>query len=49
LGIGLGVLGYFLGARRLAVATILLGVAALFLVAAASAGFGPSGGGPGHV
>ena len=33
-GAALGVLGYFLGARRLGAATIVLGVAAIFFMAA---------------
>ena len=37
-GAALGVLGYFLGARRLRTATILLGVVAVFFMAAASTG-----------
>jgi hypothetical protein len=40
-GAALGVLGYFLGARRLAAATIVLGVVAVFFMAAASTGLLP--------
>lgn len=40
-GIGLGVLGYFLGSSRLAVVTVVVGVAALFFAVAASAGLVP--------
>jgi hypothetical protein len=47
-GIVLGVVGYILGARRLGVATVVLGVAVLFLVGASSAGFNPGFGAPGH-
>jgi len=35
-GIALGVLGYFLGARRLGAASVVLGVGAVFFMAAAS-------------
>jgi hypothetical protein len=41
LGIALGVLGYFLGARRLGVASVVVGTAALFFMAAASTGLIP--------
>jgi hypothetical protein len=41
-GAALGVLGYFLGARRLGAATIVLGVAAIFFMAAAATGLIPS-------
>jgi hypothetical protein len=37
----LGILGYFLGARRLGAATIVLGVVAVFFMAAASTGLIP--------
>ena len=37
----LGVLGYFLGARRLGVVTVVLGTVALFFVVAASTGLIP--------
>jgi hypothetical protein len=37
----LGVLGYFLGARRLGAATVVLGVVAVFFMAAASTGLIP--------
>ena len=40
-GIALGVLGYFLGARRLGVASVVAGTAALFFMAAASTGLIP--------
>jgi hypothetical protein len=40
-GIGLGVLGYFLGARRLGAASVVLGTAAVFFMAAASTGLIP--------
>jgi hypothetical protein len=40
-GIALGVLGYFLGARRLGVASVVVGTAALFFMAAASTGLIP--------
>ena len=40
-GAALGILGYFLGARRLGVAAIVLGVIAVFFMAAASAGLIP--------
>jgi hypothetical protein len=41
-GIALGVLGYFLGARRLGAASVVLGTAAVFFMAAASTGLIPS-------
>jgi len=41
LGVGLGVLGYFLGARRLATATVILCVAAILFGLAASQGLIP--------
>jgi hypothetical protein len=40
-GAALGVLGYFLGARRLGAATIVLGVISVFLMAAAATGLIP--------
>ena len=40
-GAALGVLGYFLGARRLGTATIVIGVATVFFMAAASTGLIP--------
>lgn len=40
-GIGLGVVGYFLGARRLATVTVVLGVAALLIGLAAIEGLIP--------
>ena len=40
-GAALGVLGYFLGARRLGTATIVLGVFAVFFMAAAATGLIP--------
>jgi hypothetical protein len=40
-GIALGVLGYFLGARRLGVASVVVGTAAHFFMAAASTGLIP--------
>jgi hypothetical protein len=40
-GIALGVVGYFLGARRLGAASIVLGVGAVFFMAAASTGLIP--------
>src|SRR5215208_3122556 len=47
-GAALGILGYFLGARRLGVATIVLGVVAVFFMAAASTGLSPGVGPFGH-
>ncbi len=41
LGTALGILGYFLGARRLAAATVVLCVAAIFFALAASQGLIP--------
>lgn len=41
LGAALGILGYFLGARRLASATVVLCVAAIFFALAASQGMIP--------
>src|SRR5918995_4336000 len=40
-GMALGVLGYFLGARRLGAASVVLGVGAVFFLAAASTGLIP--------
>jgi len=40
-GVALGILGYFLGVRRLGTATIVLGVVAVFFMAAASTGLIP--------
>jgi hypothetical protein len=40
-GAALGILGYFLGARRLAVATIVIGILAIFAGAAADTGLIP--------
>ena len=40
-GIALGVLGYFLGARHLGAASVVLGTAAVFFMAAASTGLIP--------
>ena len=40
-GAALGILGYFLGARRLGAATIVLGVVTVFFMAAASTGLIP--------
>src|ERR671939_1980376 len=40
-GMGLGVLGYFLGERRLGAASVVLGTAAVFFMAAASTGLIP--------
>ena len=47
-GAVLGILGYFLGVRRLGVATIVLGVVAVFIMAAASTGLIPGIGPFGH-
>ena len=41
-GAALGILGFFLGARRLGAATIVLGVITVFVMAAASTGLIPS-------
>jgi hypothetical protein len=46
-GIALGVLGYFLGARRLGAASVVLGTAEVFM-AAASTGLIPGVTPPGH-
>jgi hypothetical protein len=40
-GAALGILGYFLGARRLGAATIVIGVIAVLLMAAAATGLIP--------
>ena len=40
-GLALGVLGYFLGARRLGAASVVLGTVAIFFMAAASTGLIP--------
>jgi hypothetical protein len=40
-GAALGIVGYFLGERRLGTATIVLGVIAVFIMAAASTGLIP--------
>jgi hypothetical protein len=47
-GAALGILGYFLGMRCLGAATIVLGVVAVFIMAAASTGLIPSVGPFGH-
>ncbi len=47
-GAALGVVGYFLGVRRLGVAAIVLGVVAIFFVAAVSTGLIPGITPPGH-
>jgi hypothetical protein len=47
-GIVLGLVGYFLGVRRLGTATIAVGVNALFFMAAASTGLIPGVAPPGH-
>ena len=47
-GTALGLLGYFLGVRRLGTATIVLGVVAVFFMAAASTGLIPGVGSIGH-
>ena len=44
----LGLVGYFLGVRRLGAATIAVGVLALFFMAAASTGLIPGVAPPGH-
>ena len=41
IGVALGILGYFLGQRRLAVAAIVIGVITVFFMAAASTGLIP--------
>jgi hypothetical protein len=48
LGIVLGLVGYFLGVRRLGATTIAVGVIALFFMAAASTGLIPGVAPPGH-
>jgi hypothetical protein len=48
LGLALGVLGYFLGARRLGAATVVLGIVAVFFMAAASTGLIPGVAPVGH-
>jgi hypothetical protein len=47
-GAALGVLGYFLGARRLGAVTIVLGVIAVFIMAAGATGLIPGVGLLGH-
>jgi len=47
-GIVLGLVGYFLGVRRLGAAAIVVGVIALFFMAAASTGLIPGVAPPGH-
>jgi hypothetical protein len=47
-GIVLGLVGYFLGVRRLGAAAIAVGVVALFFMAAASTGLIPGVASPGH-
>ena len=47
-GIALGVLGYYLGARRLGAASVVLGTAAVFFMAVASTGLIPGVTPPGH-
>jgi hypothetical protein len=47
-GVALGILGYFLGARRLGVASIVLGVITVFIMAAAATGLIPGVGPFGH-
>jgi hypothetical protein len=46
--IALGILGYFLGARRLGAASVVLGTAVVFVMAAASTGLIPGVTPPGH-
>jgi hypothetical protein len=48
LGIVLGLVGYFLGVRRLGAVAIAVGVIALFFMAAASTGLIPGVAPPGH-
>ena len=48
LGVALGVLGYFLGARRLGAVTIVLGVIAVFFMGAAATGLIPGAEPLGH-
>jgi hypothetical protein len=47
-GIALGILGYFLGARRLGAGSVALSTAAIFFMAAASTGLIPGVAPPGH-
>jgi len=47
-GAALGILGYFLGARRLGAATIAIGVICVFFMAAAATGIIPGVGPFGH-
>ena len=47
-GIGLGVLGYYLGSTRLGAAAVILGIVALFFTVAVSAGIIPGLEPPGH-
>ena len=47
-GAALGIVGYFLGARRLGAVTIMLGVITVFFMAAASTGLIPGVTPPGH-
>jgi hypothetical protein len=47
-GIGLGIVGFFLGSRWLALVTVVAGVAALFFAVAVSAGLVPGLEPPGH-
>jgi hypothetical protein len=47
-GIALGVLGYYLGARRLGAVSVVLGIGAVFFMAAASTGLIPGVAPPGH-
>jgi hypothetical protein len=47
-GVALGVVGYFLGERRMGAATIVLGVVAILFVAAVSTGLIPGIAPPGH-
>jgi hypothetical protein len=47
-GIVLGLVGYFLGVRRLGATTIVLGVVTIFFMAAASTGLIPGVVPPGH-
>ena len=42
LGVALGILGYFLGARRLGAAAVAVGIVAVFFMAAASTGLSPA-------
>jgi hypothetical protein len=47
-GVALGIVGYLLGERRMGAATIVLGVVAIFFVAAVSTGLIPGVASPGH-